>query len=66
MVILKTILLIIAFFVSLLWITKLFTDCVSTMYGGNYSDEAAQQDGILRLYMIAIMSVLWSIIIIIW
>lgn len=66
MIILKTILLIFAFFVTLLWITKLVTDCVSAMYGNNFSDEAAQKDGTIRLYMITIMSIIWPIIIVIW
>lgn len=60
----KFILLVIAFFVTLLWITKLITDCVSASYGGLYSEENAEKDGILRLYMITAMSVLWSLIII--
>lgn len=62
---LKFILLILAFFITLLWFTKLVTDCVSAMYGSNFSEESAQKDGILRLYMIAAMSILWSLIIII-
>lgn len=60
----KFILLVLAFFITLLWLTKLVTDCVSAMYGNNFSEESAQKDGILRLYMIAAMSILWSIIII--
>jgi hypothetical protein len=63
MLVLKLILLIIAFFITLLWITKLVTDCVSAIYGNNFSDENAEKDGILRLYMIIAMSVLWPIII---
>lgn len=66
MVILKTILLIFVLFVTLLWVTKLITDCVSAMYGGNFSEETAQRDGALRIYMIIIMSILWPIVIIIW
>lgn len=60
----KFILLVLAFFITLLWLTKLVTDCVSAMYGNNFSEESAKKDGILRLYMIAAMSILWSIIII--
>lgn len=63
MVILKTILLFISFFVSLLWVTKLVTDCVSAMYGNNFSDESAKKDGIIRLYLIVIMSIGWSLVI---
>jgi hypothetical protein len=66
MVILKAILLMIVLFVTLLWVTKLITDCVSAMYGGNFSEETAQRDGALRIYMIIIMSILWPIVIIIW
>lgn len=65
MVIIKTILIIIALFITLLWFTKLITDCVSAMYGNNFNEESAKKDGILRLYMIAIMSVLWALIIMI-
>lgn len=61
---LKFILLILAFFITLLWFTKLVTDCVSAMYGSTFSEENAEKDGMLRLYMIAAMSVLWSLIII--
>jgi hypothetical protein len=53
-------------FVTLLWVTKLITDCVSAMYGNDFSNETAQKDGLLRIYMIAIMSILWPIVIIIW
>lgn len=66
MVVLKTILLIFVLFVTLLWVTKLITDCVSAMYGNDFSNETAQKDGLLRIYMIAIISILWPIVIIIW
>jgi hypothetical protein len=66
MLILKFILLVIALFITLLWITKLVTDCVSAMYGNDFSEEAAQKDGYVRLYMITLISILWSIIIVIW
>lgn len=66
MIVLKCLLLIIALFITLLWITKLITDCVSAMYGSSFSDETANKDGLLRIYMIAIISVLWPIIIVIW
>lgn len=61
---LKFILLVLAFFITLLWFTKLVTDCVSAMYGSSFSEESAQKDGLLRLYMIAAMSILWPLIII--
>jgi hypothetical protein len=63
MIVLKIILLMLSFFVTLLWLTKLVTDCVSAIYGSNFSEESAQKDGILRLYMIAAMSILWPLII---
>ena len=66
MTVFKVILLMVAIFVTLLWFTKLITDCVSAMYGNNFSDENAQKDGILRIYMITIISILWPIIIAIW
>ena len=65
MKILKLILLILAMFITLLWFTKLVTDCVSAMYGNQFSDDEAKKDGVLRLYMITAMSILWSIIIVI-
>ena len=52
-------------FITLLWFTKLVTDCVSAMYGNQFSDDEAKKDGVLRLYMITAMSILWSIIIVI-
>lgn len=61
---LKFILLVLAFFVTLLWFTKLVTDCVSAMYGGNFSEENAQKDATLRMYMIIAMSILWPLTII--
>lgn len=66
MIIFKTILLIFAFFITLLWISKFVTDCVSAIYGKEFSDESAQKDGVIRLILIGIMSVIWPIIIIIW
>lgn len=66
MIIVKGFLLMIAFFVTLLWITKLITDCVSAIFGNNFTDESAKQDGLLRIYLIALMSILWPLIIIIW
>lgn len=62
MIFVKTILIIIALFITLLWFTKLVTDCVSAMYGKDFSDESAQKDGVIRLYMIGAMSILWGII----
>lgn len=64
MIILKLILLIIAIFTTLLWIMKLISDSIGTMYGGQTSDEDAQKDGVFRIYLITIMSVAWSLIII--
>lgn len=64
MVFIKFIVLFLAIFVTLLWFTKLVTDCVSAMYGKEFTDESAQKDGMLRLYMILSMSVLWSTVII--
>lgn len=64
MVFIKFILLVIAFFVTLLWFTKLVTDCVSAMFGMSYSEESANKDGFLRLCMIFAMSILWSLVII--
>ena len=61
---LKFILLVLAFFITLLLFTKLVTDCLSAMYGSSFSEESAQKDGLLRLYMIAAMSILWPLIII--
>lgn len=61
---LKFILLVLAFFVTLLWFTKLVTDCVSAMYGSNFSEESAQKDATLRMYMILAMSILWPLTII--
>lgn len=61
---LKFILLMFAFFVTLLWFTKLVTDCVSTMFGGQFSEETAKADGLVRLYLIIAMSILWPLVII--
>ena len=66
MIILKLLLLIIAFFVTLLWVSKFITDCVSAIYGKDFSDESAQKDGIIRLILCLIMSIVWPLIIIIW
>ena len=62
MIFVKTILIIIALFTTLLWFSKLVTDSVSAMFGSTFSEESAQKDGIIRLYMIGIMSILWGII----
>lgn len=66
MILFKTILLIFAFFTTLLWISKFITDCVSAIYGKEFSDESAQKDGVIRLILIGIMSIIWPIIIAIW
>jgi hypothetical protein len=61
---LKFILLMLAFFVTLLWFSKLVTDCASAMFGGQYSEETAKADGLTRLYLIIAMSILWPLVII--
>lgn len=63
MIIIKIIVWILALASSLLWITKLITDCVSSIYGGPIPDETATNDALTRLYLIGIISLLWSIII---
>ena len=65
MIVIKLILLILAFFVTLLWFTKLVTDFASAAYGSTFSEEAAEKDGVVRLYLIVAMSVLWPLVIII-
>ena len=55
-----------AFFVTLLWLTKLITDGVSAIFGNNFTEEGAKQDGLLRLYLIVLMSILWPLIIMLW
>jgi hypothetical protein len=62
MIILKCLLTMIALFVTLLFVTKTITDCVSAIYSNDFSDEDAQKDGVIRVYMIAIISILWPII----
>ena len=66
MIIIKGFLLMLAFFVTLLWLTKLITDCVSAIFGNNFTEEGAKQDGLLRLYLIILMSILWPLIIMLW
>ena len=66
MIIIKGFLLMLAFFVTLLWLTKIITDCVSAIFGNNFTEEGAKQDGLLRLYLIALMSILWPLIIMLW
>jgi len=63
MLILRFILYMLAFFVTLLWLSKLMTDCASAMFG-QVSEETAKSDGLTRLYLIIAMSFLWSLIII--
>lgn len=65
MVILKLIILILAFFTTLLWFMKMISDCIGVAYGPQIPEDVAKKDGIFRLYLIAIMSVLWSLVIII-
>lgn len=64
MLILRFIILVIAFFVTLLWFTKLVTDSVSAMFGQNLSDDTAKADALARLYLIIAMSILWPLVII--
>lgn len=64
MLILKFIVLVLAFFVTLIWITKMVTDCVSFVFGAHISDEKATADGYFRVLLIGLMSILWSIVII--
>ena len=66
MIAFKGFLLILAFFVTLLWITKLITDCVSAIYSNSFTEDGAKQDGIIRLYLIRLISILWPVIIMIW
>lgn len=61
MALIKFIIMVLAFFVTLLWVTKLITDCVSTMYGSSYSPETAEKDAYARIYMILAMSILWPL-----
>ena len=64
MIIIKLILLILAFFVTLLWVTKLMTDFASSFLGGAGTDEDRIRDASQRVILIMAMSVLWSILII--
>ena len=64
MLVLKFIILILAFFITFLWITKLVTDSVSAMNGSQFSEETAKADGVFRLYLIIAMSILWPLVII--
>ena len=64
MIILKSIILFLAFAISFLWVTKLITDAVSAIFGGQLTPENAKKDGILRIYMILSMSLFWTLTII--
>lgn len=64
MIFLKFILYILTFFTTLLWFNKLLTDCASAMFGNNFTDEEANKDGALRLYLSFFVSLFWTIIII--
>ena len=55
-----------AFVTTFLWITKLFTDAVSAIFGGELNPEEAKKDGIMRIYMILSMSLFWTLTIILW
>lgn len=56
----ELILLILAFFTTFLWISKLVTDSVSAMNNVNISDDDAKKDGAVRTYLFTIASVLWA------
>ena len=64
MVIIKLILLIIALFTTLLWVTKLMTDFATAFLGG-LTDEERVRDASYRVILISIMAIVWSILIII-
>ena len=61
---LEIVLYILAFFTSLLWISKLTLDFVSAIFGGNFSDENAKKDGVIRLVLTFLVSLFWTLIII--
>lgn len=65
MVILRFILWVLAFFTTLLWFTKLTTDCVSAMFGGSITTEQATTDGAIRVILVALMSIFWALVIMI-
>lgn len=64
--ILKGIVYFLAFLVSLLWFNKLIIDCVSAMYGNEFSDESAKTDAKIRGGLMVCMSILWTLVIVIW
>lgn len=64
MILLNGILYMFAFFTTCLWITKLVTDCVSSIFGGNLSDEDANRDASIRVILIFLVSLFWTLIII--
>jgi hypothetical protein len=64
MIVVKFILYVLALFTTLLWATKMITDCVSAIYSQNFSDESAEKDGIIRLFMIGAIALFWSLIIV--
>lgn len=67
MVILEFILLALAIFVTLLWVTKLTTDFASGFIGGLATDEERIRDASYRVLLSIVMSILWtSLIIIFW
>lgn len=65
MLFLKFIILLLAFFFTLLWFTKLVID-ITSLFTGGYSEENAEKDGIVRLITISLISILWTTLIIIW
>lgn len=60
----ELILLILALFTTFLWASKMITDSVSAISGARITNEEAEKDGAIRLYLIGIMSILWSTLII--
>lgn len=65
MILLKGILYMLAFFTTSLWFTKLLTDCASAMFGGNFSDESANRDASIRVVLTFLVSLFWTLIIMI-
>lgn len=52
-----------AFFTTSLWFTKLMTDCAAAMFGSNFSDETANRDASIRLILTFLVSLFWTLII---
>lgn len=64
MIFLKAIVLICTIFVTLLWITKLLTDFAAAFMGSILSNEERMKDAYYRIVLMGLMSVLWTILII--